>query len=209
MKRKNERKYHYFYVMNANFKAYCQKHGALSEAEIDLFYRFFTERKYKRNTILLRDGEVAHEVYFVLSGFLRQYFYNEDGLEKTCNFAFEAEFITDLESFSRQAKAATNVMTMEASTVLVISCKDLATAIGTSPAIAELCKTIVENVATENIRRIQSLLSSSPEKQYVDLVQSKPQIAQRVPQRYFAQYLGLAPESLSRIRKRMLRTEKP
>ena len=194
--------------MSALFVAYCQKHGSLTDEEIDFFCSFFKEKKYKRNTVLLRDGEVAHEVYFVLSGALRQYFFNEDGLEKTCNFSFESEFITDLESFSRQAKASTNIITMEPSIALVITCKDLAHAIGTSVAIGELCKTIIENVANDNIKRIQSMLSSSPEKQYRELLSSKRQIAQRIPQRYIAQYLGVAAESLSRIRKRMLDNEK-
>jgi len=62
----------------------------------------------------------------------------------------------------------------------------------------------VENVATENIRRTKSLLSLSPEKQFEELLENKPGILQRVPQRYIAQYIGIAPESLSRIRKRLM-----
>jgi CRP/FNR family transcriptional regulator len=140
---------------------------------------------------------------------LRQFFSNESGVEKTCNFTFEAEFLTDLESFSRKSRAATNIITLEPTECLVIKCAALAEAINQSTAIAELCKTIVENVATDNIKRIQSLLSLSPENQFKEFIQFNPQILQRVPQRYIAQYLGLAPESLSRIRKRILVTNKP
>jgi CRP-like cAMP-binding protein len=67
---------------------------------------------------------------------------------------------------------------------------------------------VVENVATENIRRTKSLLSLSPEKQFEELLENKPGILQRVPQRYIAQYIGIAPESLSRIRKRLMAPQK-
>ncbi|ANH80785.1 hypothetical protein A8C56_07145 [Niabella ginsenosidivorans] len=77
-----------------------------------------------------------------------------------------------------------------------------------SAATAEFFRMLVENVATQNIRRTKSLLSLSPEKQFIELFQEKPGLLQRVPQRYIAQYLGIAPESLSRIRKRLLTTRK-
>jgi hypothetical protein len=81
-------------------------------------------------------------------------------------------------------------------------------AIQRSAAIAELCRIIVENIATANIKRIQSFLSLSPENQFKELIHQNPQILQRVPQRYIAQFLGLAPESLSRIRKRITTSDK-
>lgn len=169
---------------------------------------FFEERKYKRNTVLLKEGNVAHEVFFIIKGALRQYIVSEDGLEKTCNFSFENEFLTDLESFSRQSRAASTIVTLEPAICMVITCISLVEAIKNSPATAELFRIIVENVAHENIRRTKSLLSLSPEKQFEELLQNKPEIMQRVSQRYIAQYLGIAPESLSRIRKRLTEHQK-
>lgn len=181
-----------------------QKYAPVPEEAGRYFYSFFDRRKYKKNTLLLEEGRVAHEVFFVLEGALRQFFFNEKGTEKTCNFAFEHEFLTDLESFSRQTKATTNLITLEPTECLVLTCKDTVTCMQSSPAIASLFSSIIENVATNNIKRIQSLLSQSPEKQLDELMYSRPGILQRVPQRYIAQYLGVAPESLSRIRKRIM-----
>lgn len=169
---------------------------------------FFEERKYKRNTILLEEGKIAHEVFFIVNGALRQYIVNDDGLERTCNFSFENEFLTDLESFSRQSRAASSIITLEPTLCMTINCVNLVEVIKSSPASAEFFRIVVENVATENIRRTKSLISLSPEKQFEELLQNKPQILQRVPQRYIAQYLGIAPESLSRIRKRLMEHQK-
>ena len=139
---------------------------------------------------------------------MRQYIVSEEGHERTCNFAFENEFITDLESFSRQSRTASGIVALEHTTCLVITCINLVQIIKTSPAAAEFFRMIVENIATENIRRTKSLLSLSPEKQFEELMQNKPEILQRVPQRYIAQFLGIAPESLSRIRKRRMEYQK-
>lgn len=194
--------------MNILFFKSIEKLTKISPEEAALFFSFFQERKYKKNSILLQEGEVAHELYFVLKGALRQFFSKEDGVKKTCNFTFEAEFFTDIESFSRKSCSVTNITTLEPTECLVITCTDLMKAISQSTVIAELCRTIVENMASGNIKRIQSMLSLTPENQFKELVYSNPEMLQRVPQRYIAQYLGLAPESLSRIRKRILTADK-
>lgn len=194
--------------MNPLFLKSVRKLTNISHEDAVLFFSFFEERKYQKNTVLLREGEVAHELYFVLTGALRQFFSKDDGVEKTCNFTFETDFFTDIESFSRKSSAVTNIITLEPTECLVIKCTELMKVISQSTAVAELCRTIVENIATENIKRIQSLLSLSPENQFKELVQRNPEMLQRVPQRYIAQYLGLAPESLSRIRKRILITDR-
>lgn len=168
----------------------------------------FTRRQYKKHAVLLNPGEVAHELFYILKGALRQHFHDEKGNERTCNFAFEGTFLTDLESFSRQGPAATQITALEPVTCLVIPCKDLAACMQDSPEIARFFNRMVEEVAAENIRRIQGLLSQSPQEQFEHLLASRPGILQRVPQRYIAQYLGIAPESLSRMRRRKLESEK-
>ena len=188
--------------------AAVRRFTAFPDAEADYFLSLFFEKKYKRGAVLLEEGQIAHEVFFIMQGAVRQYFLNEEGQERTCNFSMEHSFITDLESFSRKSRSASAIAALEATTCMVITCADLVTALHTSPATAEFFRIIVENVAAENIRRTKSLLSLSPEKQFNDLLRDKPVLFQRVPQRYIAQYLGIAPESLSRIRKRMMALQK-
>ncbi len=123
---------------------------------------------------------------------------------KTCNFAFEGDFITDLDSFANKTVATTSISSLEITDCLVANCSDLTAFMSSSPAIASFFSSLVEKIATSNIQRIQSLLSLSVEKQLERIMKEHPMIMQRVSQRYIAQYLGVAPESLSRIRKRML-----
>lgn len=194
--------------MNILFSKAIGKLTNIPSEEVASLLSLFQEKKYKKNTVLLQEGQIANELFFVLKGALRQFFSKEDGVEKTCNFTFEEEFFTDIESFSRKSCSVTNIIALEPTECLVIKCSDLVEVMNQSVAIAGLCRTLLENIATDNIKRIQSLLSLSPENQFKELIVQKPQILQRVPQRYIAQYLGLAPESLSRIRKRILITDK-
>lgn len=194
--------------MNNLFLSFINSLTTIPEQEAAIFVSYFEIKKYKKNALLLREGDVANEAYFVLKGGLRQFFSTENGLEKSCNFIFEGEFFTDLESFSRKSRASTTIVALEPTECLVITCTKLVEAIERSAVIAELCRTIVENIATDTIKRIQSFLSLSPEQQFKALIDKNPQLLQRVPQRYIAQYLGLAPESLCRIRKRIMIADK-
>ena len=176
----------------------------VTEDAASLAISIFEEKKHKKNTLLLEAGNIAHEVFFITKGALRQFYTDEDGNDRICNFSFENDFLTDLESFSRQAPSTSSIITQEDCTCLVTDCTKLAKVLKENEDIAKFFATIVENIAADSIRRTKSLLSFSPEKQFIELLQDKPQILQRIPQRYIAQYLGIAPESLSRIRKRLI-----
>ena len=179
-------------------------HATVPQAELEHFYSIFKKVTYKKGKLLLEAGKVAHEVFFVQKGGLRQFFANEKGAIKTCNFTFEGEFATDLDSFANKTVSTTNIVALEPAECLVATCQDLTAYMAQSPQVSAFFNTLVEKIATANIRRIQSLLSRTPEEQLEELLHKRPQILQRVPQRYIAEYLGVAPESLSRIRKRML-----
>lgn len=174
------------------------------DEEAGLILSFFKEKKYKRNILLLRSGETAHEVFFVLKGALHQFYIDEKGNERSCNFTFEHDFITDLESFSRQTKSESSIKTMTETICMVIRCADVVTLMQQSPAMAAFFRILIERIAAGSIKRTKSLLSFSPEQQLLELIQDQPEIFQRIPQRYIAQYLGIAPESLSHIKKRMM-----
>ena len=183
-------------------------HAAVPQDEIERFYSIFRKTAYKKGALLLEAGKVSHEIFFIQKGGLRQFFVNERGIVKTCSFKFEGEFATDLESFANKTTSTTNIIALEPTQCLVITCQDLICYMAQSPEVSAFFNILVEKIATANIRRIQSLLSRSPEEQLNELLQERPQLLQRVPQRYIAEYLGVAPESLSRIRKRMLASPK-
>lgn len=188
--------------------ATIKKDVAVPEEEAVLIMSFFKEKKFKRNTVLLNSGEVAHEVFFILKGALHQFYIDEDGNERTCNFTFEHDFVTDLESFSQQTRSPSSIKALTETTCLIIRCTELVALMKISPATHEFFRILIERIAAKSIKRTKSLLSFSPEKQFLELIEEQPEIFQRVPQRYIAQYLGIAPESLSRIKKRVMLASK-
>ncbi len=174
------------------------------EEEKGLILSFFNEKIYSKHTMLLRSGEMAHHVYFVLEGILHQYYLDELGNERTCNFALEDNFVTDLESFSQQTRSASSIQALTNVRCLSISCTAVVELMKRSGAFSEFLRFLMEDVAFESIKRTKSFLSSSPEQRYESLLQERPEIVMRIPQKYIAQYLGIAPESLSRIKRRSL-----
>ena len=178
---------------------------SLKPGEEDFIFSFFKEKEYQRGDLLLRAGEVPHEIFFIEEGALHQFYLDEQGNERTCNFCFENDFITDLESFSQQTQSPSNIKALQKTTCMVIRCTDLIDLLQQSRAMEEFFRLLVEDTASKSIRRTKSLLSFSPEKQFTDLLENTPEILQRVPQKYIAQYLGIAPKSLSRIKKRLMK----
>lgn len=180
-----------------------RKEVQLDDAEAAYILSFFEKRVYPRGASLLEAGVPASEVFFVVNGALHQFYADESGAEKSCNFVFENEFITDLESFSKQTAATSQIKALTKSSVLCLSCKNMAVLLRELPAVALFFRILVERLAAESMERTKSLLAYTPQKRFLDLAHARPDIFQRVPQRYIAQYLGIAPESLSRIRKRL------
>ena len=176
----------------------------ISKEDIDLTLSFFRPKKFKRNEVLLQDGNIASEVFFVCKGVVHQFYIDETGNERTCDFTFENQFSTDLESFSQKKPATSSIKALKETVCLVISCADLMRLTEKSVPVKYYFNSVVEGIAAESMRRTRSLLTNSPEKRFAELLEENPDIFQKVPQRYIAQYLGIAPESLSRIKKRKM-----
>ena len=195
-------------AMEQALLAEIQKVVPLQETDASLILSYFKPVKYKRNEILLQSGMVAKEVFFVVDGLLHQYYIDEAGNERTCDFTFENKFITDLESFSHKTPSASSIKALKATACMAVTCAGLTQLMQESVAARNYFNIVVEQIARESMKRTKSLLTCSPEQRFAELLDEQPGIFQKVPQRYIAQYLGIAPESLSRIKRRMMVTEK-
>lgn len=159
-------------------------------------------REYKKGDILVSEGDVPPECYFVLQGCVRQY-YLIDGDEKTTAFFTE-----------RQAVAATNFVEQTPSKYY-LSCVENAKLIVGSihqdmemykqfPKLETITRSMIEHDYSNTREDFAAFITSSPEKRYLDLLETRPNLLNRVPQHQIASYLGVTPESLSRIRKRIV-----
>lgn len=175
----------------------------LSEQDKSDIINCFHFKEYKKNIFLIRNGDVAHELFFILKGAVHQYYLDDNGNEKSCSFTFENEFITDLESFSKQIPATSFTVTLQHTKCMVATCKSIGNLLRKNKTISDYFRIEVEKIAAKSFKRTKSLLTYTPEQRFAELMKEDPTIFQKVPQRYIAQYIGVAPESLSRLKKRM------
>jgi CRP-like cAMP-binding protein len=157
----------------------------------------------RKGTILLYQGDVCSVAYKVLKGCLKSYVIDKSGKEHILQFAPEGWLISDMDSFINNTSSTTFIDAIEDSEVLLLS----KSALGS---IAELDKeTLVEqnekllrNLISTN-KRLINLLSASAEERYIDFTKTYPTLLQRLPLKLTASYLGMTPEYLSDVRRKL------
>ncbi len=160
-----------------------------------------TPRTIKKGEHLARAGETSEALYFVGQGLLRYYYLN-DGVEHTGQFFGENTFVADVHALVTGAPTLQYIDALEETVVLLIAKTALLAAYDADHAMERFGRRVMEEAMAGSQRRSASLLTRSPEQRYADLVKNRPNIVRRVPQYIVASYLGITPESLSRIRSR-------
>jgi len=176
----------------------------LKSAEEEMIRQTLRVRQYPKGALLLSEGDIASAFYFNISGFVRL-FYTRDGEERTAYFYPEGTFISPYESFVRQQPATLSLQATEETQVVEISLEASAQLLAFSPKFEALARIAMEDELIAHQKMISSLLTLSPEGRYSQLLKEQPTIFQRVPQHYLASYIGVKPESLSRIKRRVLK----
>ncbi|MDB5284463.1 MAG: Crp/Fnr family transcriptional regulator [Bacteroidota bacterium] len=174
----------------------------LNQKEWDAFSNIFVFRSVPKKCRLTDAGEIAREAYFINKGLARLYFLKE-GEEINANFVFENGFITSFESFLLQNQSRQVVETLEESELLVLRKHKLDELTKAFPKFNIFNKIMAEQAFFMLQRRASSFILDSAEQRYLDMVQQRPNILERIPQHMIASYLGVTPVSLSRIRKRI------
>ncbi|NJS40356.1 MAG: Crp/Fnr family transcriptional regulator [Rhodobacteraceae bacterium] len=161
---------------------------------------------FRKGDHLLREGDVATHLLFVSRGLLRYYFLDDaTGEERTGQFFDEGQVFTDAASFLGQTPATQFIDALEPGEVLRIPRVALYEAYMADHAMERFGRLMLENALVGSQRRAANLLRLSPDERYRTFVSTRPEVARRVPQYLIASYLGITPESLSRIRGRLTR----
>jgi CRP-like cAMP-binding protein len=176
---------------------------ALSSEEKALCKTFFQSKKLRRKQYLLQEGDPCKYVSFVEKGILRSYTIDEKGLEHIIQFAFEGWWISDQYSFLTGEPSFYTIDALEDCELLLLSRDAEEEMLEKVPKMERFFRILLQNSLIAMQRRIISSLSRSAEEKYQELVVSCPTIPQRVPQHMMASYLGITPETLSRIRKQI------
>ncbi|GAA4406561.1 Crp/Fnr family transcriptional regulator [Nibrella viscosa] len=174
----------------------------LTRDEFVYFVTLLTSRKLAKHEFFLRAGEVGREIAFINQGCLR-YYYLKDGNEFNGQFFFEGSWIGDYQSFLTGRPSIQYFDALEDSALLVMQYHDLQKLYTELPKFERFGRVLAENVVIGSQRRTASLLFDTPEERYLKLIQERPKVVERIPLHHIASYLGIKPESLSRIRKRL------
>jgi len=173
--------------------------GSFSETEVNLFTERLQTMDIQKNDTLLEIGEVCQAIYFVVSGSFRQYHTNSEYVDINKLLYIENNWVLEHKSFTGQKPSDNKIQAFEDSKVLKISMDDIHELIGLSPSFFKLGK-ILEIVA-DNKYQQNNLIS--PEAKYLTLLEECPRLLQIFPLKHIASYLGITPETLSRVRKKI------
>ncbi|HTK82813.1 MAG TPA: Crp/Fnr family transcriptional regulator [Bacteroidota bacterium] len=189
-------------------RAHILKKIELTESELDRMASYFTPKRVLKKHFLLQEGEVGKYIAFVDRGCLRCYSVDPKGEEHVIQFAIEDWWISDLQSFLTGEWSRYNIDALEDSEVLVIDKISRDSMLVEIPKLERFFRLLLERSYIGTQQRIECTLSASAEDRYQMFLKTFPTLAQRVPQNQIASYLGIAPESLSRIRKHIADTAK-
>lgn len=183
------------------FAKYLQNQIQLSDAELEMIRSVCVERRLRKNQYLLQEGDVWRYNAFITKGCLRTYIVNDKLHEHILNFAIENYWTGDRESLLNGTPSRYNIDAIEDSELLLISKDDFAILMKKIPQFQDLVNLIIERSFVASQERISISISLNAEDKYACFMEKQSQIAVRVPQHMVASYLGITPETLSRIRK--------
>jgi CRP-like cAMP-binding protein len=161
----------------------------------------FEPLSLKKRDHLYRSGEIVRYASFVLKGCLRHYYVNQDAIERTVIFAEENWWVGDLVSFIERKKTNLNLQATEDSDLLIIERERFDRGLKDFPGFLEYYQKGTQKTYTKLQEQVGQSLSDSARTRYLRLLKERPSILQRVSQHHIASYLGITPESLSRLRK--------
>jgi CRP-like cAMP-binding protein len=176
----------------------------LTEEEEEIFLSSFQTKKVKRHQFLGEAGEVSRYQYFVLKGCLRLFYIDENGFEHNVQFAVEDWWIGDMASFLTQKPASLFVEALEDSEVLRIDYNSMEELYIKIPRLERFFRILIQNAFISFQQRIVSTISNPAEERYLEFINKYPFFEQRLPQIHIASFLGITPEFLSKIRKKLL-----
>jgi CRP-like cAMP-binding protein len=181
------------------------KYVQLTEPEVALFTSLLKSKKIRKRELLLRTGEISHCETFIVKGLLRAYTIDKSGYEHVVMFAMEDWWISDLYSFLTQTPSTQNIDALEDTEVLQIEKQDLERLYVQVPKFDRFFRILLQNAFVANQQRILASISQTAEEQYSAFIKKYPSLEQRVPQHQVASYLGITPETISRIRRSLIK----
>lgn len=172
---------------------------AVTDEEFDAIKTFFTLKKVKKHQYLVQEGEQVKYEYLILSGIFRVFYLDDDGKEHIVQFATENWWMSDYIGYFNQQKAIMQVVCMEAGEVLCLTLEGREKLAAHFHKMEHFFRVKFTKGYVALQRRIISLLASNPVQRYTEFAALYPNLMQKIPKKYIAEYLGVSRETLSRL----------
>jgi CRP-like cAMP-binding protein len=180
----------------------------ITDEELEFAKTLFIPKKLRKKQYLLQEGDVCRYTAFVEKGMLRTFTVDEKGNEPVLQFSSEGWWIADLYSFLTEEPSIYNIEALENCELLLITKPSWDRLLEKAPVFERYFRILIQNNLIATQRRLMSSLSETAEEKYKKLIKDFPGCLNRVPQHMIASYLGITPETLSRIRSQMASVNK-
>ncbi len=195
---------HVYLQMQQKLIEVIAKKVLLTDADKELCLKYFEPVTIAKNAVLEHQDKIPQYLYFVSAGFMRLFYADDNGAEATTYFGTPGDFIASFLSFINGTKAKESVACITDCEILRILKSDLAALISESDNFKQFSLIIFEQAIGAAEKRANDLATLNAEQRYRKLMEQQPEILQYVPIQYIASFLGIKPESLSRIRRQMI-----
>src|SRR5687768_7111391 len=181
-----------------------KRHILLTPKEEDHFKTFLKQRVLRKRYFLVQAGDFCRSEHFVIKGCFRAFATDKDGNDHNIMFAMEDWWISDMQSYLTGMPATLNIEALEDSEIIYIDKPDLDRIFEEIPSFNTFFRILLQNAFIAQQHRILSTISNTAEERYAMFIKKYSQLEQRIPQHHIASYLGVSPETLSRIRRQWL-----
>jgi CRP-like cAMP-binding protein len=183
--------------------ANISKHISLSAEEIDFFTSLLRSKSLVSGELLLREGDICKYESFVTSGCLKTYYQDENGFEHIIDFSIEEWWADDLYSLLTQTASRTNIKAIEDTEIIQIGKTDLELLYKKIPKFERFFRILFQNAYITQREQINQAVAASAEERYLLFIKKKPYAEKRFSQKDIASYLGITPQFLSTLRKKL------
>lgn len=175
----------------------------LKPEELETFNQLLERQSVPKKTVLLREGDICRFEAYVVKGLIKSYFIDESGAEVVLTFASEDWWVSDVSSFCEQTPGRMNIETLEDCVLLQLTPQTKETLLQQVPVMERVFRLLLQRHVSSYQNRLYANLAIPATERYLHFAEKNPGLLQRVPQHLIASYLGITPEFLSRIRKKI------
>ncbi|ARV05405.1 CarD family transcriptional regulator [Polaribacter sp. SA4-10] len=186
------------------FRKYIESIATINDEDWLFFSSLLKKREFSKKSSFLKKGEIENSISFIEKGEVRLFIPKEDEeKEITFGFSFQGEFVSAYDSFITQTPSLYQLETLTDTVLWSISYTDLQKVYKTTKVGNTIGRYVSERLFLIKSKREQSLLNDTPEERYLKLFKERPNVIKQIPLKYIASYIGVTPQALSRIRKRI------